>query len=110
MDQYKAILKTFKDYHDDILKQRMRNAEKDREVEKLRVSDWDFYFTSEILQKYCLIYSSFTNLAAIQAGGKGDRVFKFSRRPAQVTGYFKHLGRILVVFQILLTRNSASPM
>jgi len=78
MDQYKAILKTFKDYHDDILKQRTRNAEKDREVEKLRVS----FFTSEILPKYCLIPSSFTYLAAIQIAGKGDRVSIFSRRPA----------------------------
>lgn len=110
MDQYKAILETLKDYHDDILKQRMRNAEKEREVEKLRVSDWDFYFTSEILQKYCLIPSSFTYLAAIQTAGKGDRVFIFSRRPALVTGYFKHLRRVLVVFQSLLIRNSVSPM
>ena len=31
------------------------------------------------------------------------RVFKFSRRPAQVTGNFKHLRRVLFVFQILLT-------
>ena len=32
-----------------------------------------------------------------------QRVFKFSRRPAEVTGYFKHLRRVLFVFQILLT-------
>ena len=31
------------------------------------------------------------------------RVLKFSRRPAQVTGYFRHLRRVLFVFQILLT-------
>ena len=31
------------------------------------------------------------------------RVFKFSRRPVQVTVYFKHLRWILFVFQILLT-------
>ena len=30
-----------------------------------------------------------------------SRVFKFSRCPAQVTGYFKHLCRVLFVFQIL---------
>ena len=30
-------------------------------------------------------------------------VFKFSRHPVQVTGYFKHLRWILFVFQILLT-------
>ena len=28
-----------------------------------------------------------------------DRVFKFSWRPAQVTGYFKHLCRVHFVFQ-----------
>ena len=38
------------------------------------------------------------------------RVFKFSRRPAQVTGYLKHLRRVLFVFQILLIDNSVSPM
>ena len=27
-----------------------------------------------------------------------NRVFKFSRRPAQVTGYFKHLRQVLFVF------------
>ena len=32
------------------------------------------------------------------------RVFKFSQRPAQVTGYFKHLPlEVLFAFQILLT-------
>jgi len=36
VDQYKDILKKFKDYDEDILKQRMRYAEKDREAEKLR--------------------------------------------------------------------------
>jgi len=40
VDQYKDILKKFKDYDEDILKQRMRYAEKDREAEKLRVSAW----------------------------------------------------------------------
>jgi len=49
MDQYKEILKKFEDYDEDILKQRMRYAEKDREAEKLGVSAWDFNFTFEIL-------------------------------------------------------------
>ena len=35
------------------------------------------------------------------------RVFKFSRGPAQVTGYLKHLRRVLFVFQL---HNSVSPM
>ena len=34
------------------------------------------------------------------------RVFKFSRRPAQVTGYFKHLRRVLFANY---TDNSVSP-
>ena len=35
------------------------------------------------------------------------RVFKFSWRPAQVTGYFKHLHRVLFVFQILITKHNS---
>ena len=41
IDQYKDILKKFKDYDEEILKERMRNAEKDREAMKLRVSARD---------------------------------------------------------------------
>ena len=37
IDQYKEIIKKFEDYDEDILKQRMKNAEKDREAMKLRV-------------------------------------------------------------------------
>lgn len=46
--QYKEILKKLKDYDEDIFKQRARNAEKDREAEKLRVSAWEFDIPSEM--------------------------------------------------------------
>ena len=49
MNQYMEMLKKFKDYDEDILKQRTRYAEKDREAKKLGVSDWDLKFTFEIL-------------------------------------------------------------
>ena len=72
IDQYKDILKKFKDYDEDILKQRMKNAEKDREAMKLRVSACDSNSTSDIMTKCCLLPCSFTPLGAspIERGEK----------------------------------------